>query len=136
MFDLVWRGEVIDSFDSEHEAREMAREYASAYKGPVSVRRRWSVDCVEVGLFAENDGALYAAQFAPIARRHAAFKRAGTYDSALALRDWTRAAKIALAAYSREHGPVTWNRETAGELAEWLADSYSETVDRFARESA
>lgn len=36
-YDLIWKNEVIDSFDSESEACEMAREYAMAYGGHVAV---------------------------------------------------------------------------------------------------
>lgn len=36
-YDLIWKGEVIDSFETESEASEMAREYAMAYGGSVAV---------------------------------------------------------------------------------------------------
>ena len=34
---LIWKNEVIDSFDSRKEAEAMAREYAMAYGGGVAV---------------------------------------------------------------------------------------------------
>ena len=37
MFNLVWKNEVIDSFDTLNEARAMATEYAMAYGGHVSI---------------------------------------------------------------------------------------------------
>lgn len=36
-YDLIWKNEVIDSFDTQAEAEEMAREYAMAYGGSVAV---------------------------------------------------------------------------------------------------
>lgn len=40
MFNLVWKGEVIDSFDTAKEASAMACEYAIAYGGHVSIKRQ------------------------------------------------------------------------------------------------
>jgi len=37
MFNLVWKGEVIDSFETMQEARDMAREYMMAYGGYVAI---------------------------------------------------------------------------------------------------
>ena len=37
MFNLVWKGEVIDSFDTLKEASDMAREYTMAYGGHVNI---------------------------------------------------------------------------------------------------
>ena len=37
MFNLVWNGEVIDSFDTLKEARAMAAEYSMAYGGGVTI---------------------------------------------------------------------------------------------------
>jgi len=37
MFVLIWKGEEIDSFESEAEARSMASEYNMAYGGGVHV---------------------------------------------------------------------------------------------------
>ena len=40
MFNLVWNGEIIDTFDTAKEASAMAREYAMAYGGHVSIKRQ------------------------------------------------------------------------------------------------
>jgi len=37
MFKLIWNNEVIDEFDTEYEAVNMAKEYAAAFKGYVEV---------------------------------------------------------------------------------------------------
>jgi len=37
MFNLVWKGEVIDSFDTFKEASDMAGEYMMAYGGHVNI---------------------------------------------------------------------------------------------------
>jgi len=37
MFNLVWKGEVIDSFDTLKEASDMASEYTMAYGGYVAI---------------------------------------------------------------------------------------------------
>lgn len=37
MFNLVWKGEVIDTFDTLKEARAMAVEYSMAYGGGVTI---------------------------------------------------------------------------------------------------
>jgi hypothetical protein len=37
MFDLIWNGEVIDSFSSEAEAEKMKVEYEMAYGGSVKI---------------------------------------------------------------------------------------------------
>lgn len=37
MFDLIWNGEVIDSFSSEAEAEKMKAEYEMAYGGSVKI---------------------------------------------------------------------------------------------------
>ena len=40
MFNLVWNGEIIDTFDTAKEASAMAREHAMAYGGYVSINRQ------------------------------------------------------------------------------------------------
>jgi len=37
MFNLVWKGEVIDSFETMQEARAMVTEYMMAYGGYVNI---------------------------------------------------------------------------------------------------
>lgn len=36
---IVWRGEVVDTFETLKEARAMATEYAMAYGSPVSIKK-------------------------------------------------------------------------------------------------
>ena len=40
MFELYWKGECIDSFDTRKEAEAMRREYAMAYGGSVAIREK------------------------------------------------------------------------------------------------
>ena len=37
MYNLIWNNEVVDSFTTKEEAKEMAVEYRIAYDGPVKV---------------------------------------------------------------------------------------------------
>lgn len=38
IYNLVWNGEVIDSFDTLKEAREMRKEYELAYHSSVTIK--------------------------------------------------------------------------------------------------
>ena len=40
VYNLVWQGEVIDSFDSLKEAKEMRKEYELAYHSSVTIEKR------------------------------------------------------------------------------------------------
>lgn len=38
VYNLIWQGEVIDSFDTLKEAREMRKEYELAYHSSVAIK--------------------------------------------------------------------------------------------------
>ncbi|OUU18438.1 MAG: hypothetical protein CBC05_01945 [Crocinitomicaceae bacterium TMED45] len=56
MFNLIWKGEVVDSFTTREEAEDMAVEYRLAYGGAVNVKEVEEDDYVDVEDNYEDDG--------------------------------------------------------------------------------
>ena len=56
MFNLIWKGEVVDSFTTREEAEDMSVEYRLAYGGAVNVKEVEEDDYVDVEDNYEDDG--------------------------------------------------------------------------------